>query len=65
MCKNHPSGTGFKGKKGSWSVPKAQYYVRPWKIIGEDEDTASVSIHSLGLKGSCKDVEAWNHEESI
>jgi hypothetical protein len=26
MCKNHPSGTGFKGMMGSWRAAEAWYY---------------------------------------
>jgi hypothetical protein len=28
------------------------------------EDTASVEVDGPGLKGSCKEVEAWHHKES-
>jgi hypothetical protein len=36
---------------------------RPRKAIGEG--AASVAIECPGLKGSCKGVEAWHHEENI
>ena len=36
---------------------------KPWKAIGEG--AASISINGPGLKGSCKGVEAWYHEESL
>jgi hypothetical protein len=35
----------------------------PWKAIGEG--AASVAIDGPGLKGSCKGIEAWHHEESL
>ena len=63
MCKNHPGGTGFEGMKGSFLAAEAQHCERPWKAIGEG--AASVAIDGPGLKGSCKGVEAWHHEESL
>jgi hypothetical protein len=36
---------------------------RPWKAIGEG--ATSVAVDGPGLKGSCKEVEAWHHEESL
>jgi hypothetical protein len=42
---------------------EAWYCERPWKAIGED--SASLSVHGPGLKKSCKEFEAWHHEESI
>jgi hypothetical protein len=56
MCKSHPGGTGFKGMKGSYREAEAWQCKRPWKAIGEGG--ASVAIDGLGLKGSCKGVEA-------
>ena len=32
-----------------------------WKAIGEG--TALVELDSPGLKGLCKEAEAWHHEE--
>jgi hypothetical protein len=29
------------------------------------EGTASVAFDSLGLKESCKELEAWHHEENL
>jgi hypothetical protein len=49
--------------KESRREAKAQLCERPWKAIGEG--AASVAIDGLGLKGSCKVVEAWHHEESL
>jgi len=63
MCKSHPSGTGFEHMKGSWRAAEAGHCERPGKAIGGG--TASVAVDSLGLKGSCKGVEAWHHEESL
>jgi hypothetical protein len=62
MCKSYPGGTGFEGMKGSHRAAEAQHYERPWKAIGEG--AASVAIYGSGLKGSCKGVETWHHEES-
>jgi hypothetical protein len=63
MCKSYPGGTGFEGMKGSLGGAEAQHSERPWKAIGEG--AASVAIDSPGLKGSCKGIEAWHHEESL
>ena len=63
MCKDHPGGTGFEGMKGSRRAAEAQHCERPWKVIGEGK--ASVAIDGPGLKGSCKFVEVWHHEESL
>jgi hypothetical protein len=63
MCKSHPSGTGFEGMKRSWKAADVWHCERQWKAIGEG--TASVAVGSLELKGSCKGVEAWQHEESL
>jgi hypothetical protein len=63
MCKSYPGGTGFKGMKGSHRTAESRHYERPWKAIGEG--AASVAIDGPGLKGSCKGVEAWDHEESL
>ena len=51
MCKTHP------GTAEAWHCEK------PWKTIGEG--ATSVGIDGPGLKGSCKGVEAWHHEESL
>jgi hypothetical protein len=59
MFKNHPGGTGFEGMKGSWRTAEAWQCERPWKAIGEG--AASVTVDRPGLKGSCKEVEAWCH----
>ena len=63
MCKSHPGDTGFEDMKGSCRAAEAQYCERPWKAIGEG--AASVAIDAPGLKGSCKGVEGWHHEESL
>ena len=63
MCKSYPGGTGFEGMKGSHRAAEARHCERPWKAIGEG--AASVAIDGPGLKGSCKGVEAWHHEESL
>ena len=59
-CKSHPGGTGFEGMKGSWKAAEAQHCERLWKFTGES--TASVSVDGPGLKGSCKEIEAWHNE---
>ena len=61
MCKSHPGDTGFEGIIKS-SRGSALGTVRPWKANGEG--AASAAIDGPGLKGSCKRVEAWHHEES-
>jgi hypothetical protein len=63
MCKNHPGGTGFEGMKGSWRAAEAWDCERPREATSES--TASVAVDGPGLKGSCKEVEAWHHEESL
>jgi hypothetical protein len=63
MCKSHPGVTGFEAMKGSWKAAKAWHCERPQKVIGEGTD--SVTTDSLGMKESCKEVEAWHHEESL
>jgi hypothetical protein len=63
MCKSYPGGTGFEGMKGSHRAAETLHCERPWKAIGEG--AASVAIDGPGLKGSCKGVKAWHHEESL
>jgi hypothetical protein len=63
MCKSHPGGTGFEGMRGSWRAAEAWYCARAWKVI--NKGGASVVVDSSGLKESCKEVEAWYHEESL
>jgi hypothetical protein len=36
---------------------------RPGEDIGES--AASVAVEGPGLKGSCKEVEFWRHDESL
>lgn len=48
--------------KGSWKAVEAWLSKRPEK--GIREGTASVAVDIAGLKGSYKEVEAWNHVES-
>ena len=61
-CVNHPGGTGFEGMKGTWRAAKARHCERLGKAIGEG--AASVTVEGLGLRESCREVEAWHHEES-
>jgi hypothetical protein len=63
MCKSHPGGTAFEGMKRSCRAAEARHCERPWKVIGEG--AASGAIDGPGLKGSCKGVEVWHHEESL
>jgi hypothetical protein len=49
--------------KASWRAAEAWHWERPEKAT--DGYAASVSVDSLGQKGSCKKVEAWHHEESL
>jgi hypothetical protein len=55
LGKDHPSGTGFEGMKGSHRAAEAWHCERPWKAIGEG--AASVAIDGPGLKGSCSVLE--------
>jgi hypothetical protein len=63
ICKNFPDGIGFEGMEGSWRTAEAWHCERPEKAIGEV--AASVAVDSPGWKGSCKEVEAWYHAESL
>ena len=63
LCKSHPAGTGFEDTKGSLGIDAAQHCERPWMAIGES--ATSVEMYKPGLKGSCKGVEAWHHEECL
>jgi hypothetical protein len=63
MCKGHPGGTGFEGMKGPWRTPETWHCESPGKAIGEG--TALAVVDGPGLKGSCKGVEAWCHEEGL
>ena len=56
MCKSFPGGAGLKGMKEPWRTAEAWYCERLGKEIGEGE--ASFAVDGLGLKGSCKQVEA-------
>ncbi|ERE63741.1 hypothetical protein H671_xg20669 [Cricetulus griseus] len=46
----------MKGSAEAWHCE------RSGKATGESE--ASVAVEGPGLKGACKEVEAWHHEES-
>ena len=63
MCKSHPGGNGFEGRKGSWRAAEAWHCERSGKATGEG--AASIAAEGPRLKGSCKEVEAWHHEESL
>ena len=63
ICKSHPGGASFEGMKESWRAAEAQHYERPWEAIGVG--ATPVAIDGSGLKGSCKGVEAWHHEENL
>jgi hypothetical protein len=57
MCKNRPNDMVLKsGMKEPWRTAEAWYCERLGKEIGEGE--ASFAVDGLGLKGSCKQVEA-------
>jgi hypothetical protein len=49
--------------KGSCRAAEARHCEKPGKAIGEG--AALVTVEEPGLKGSCKEVEAWHHEESL
>ena len=61
--KNHPTVTGFEGMKASRRTAEVWHCERPWKAIGKS--VPSVVMDSPGLKGSCKRVEDWYHEERL
>ena len=63
MCKSHPDGPGFEDMKGAGRAAEARHCERPLEATGEG--AASVAVDGPGLKGSCKVVEAWHHEESL
>jgi hypothetical protein len=63
MYKNYPSGIGFKGMKVSWRAAEAWDCERPRKAIGEG--ATSIAVDSLDVRGSCKKVEAWHHEQNL
>jgi hypothetical protein len=63
MFKNHPGGIAFEGMKGSYRAAEAWHCGKPWKVLGEGR--ASVLVDDPGLKMSCKEAEAWHHEESL
>jgi hypothetical protein len=45
--------------KGSWRATGAWYCERP------EEAIALVAVKGLGLKRTCREVEAWYHKESL
>jgi hypothetical protein len=49
--------------KGSWRAAEAWPFERTGEAIGEG--AASVADESPELKGSCRELEAWHHEESL
>ena len=51
-----PSSTCFDDMKGSWRTAENR---------GIGEGAGSVAVEGPGLKGSCKEIEAWHHEESL
>jgi hypothetical protein len=63
MCKNHLGGTGFEDMKGLQRATETWHSERLGKATGED--AVSVAVDGPGQKGSCKEVEAWHHEESL
>jgi hypothetical protein len=63
MYRNHPSGTGFGGIKGSWRAAEAWTCKRPAKAIGEG--ATSVAVDGPGQMGSCKEIGVLHHEENL
>lgn len=59
MYQNHPVGTDFEGIMGSWRVALCE------GREGHVEGAASISAEGPGLKGSCKNVEVWDHKENL
>jgi hypothetical protein len=60
VYENHPGSTDFEGMKLSWRTAKAWHCKRSKEATGEG--AVSVAVDSLGLKGSCKDFEAWHQK---
>jgi hypothetical protein len=63
MCKSHPGGIFCECMKGSWRPGEARHSEKPWKATGEG--AASAAVDSPGLKGLCKESEAWHHNHSV
>jgi hypothetical protein len=61
MCKSHPGISVFEDMKASRRTAEAWCCDRLWKNICERK--ASISVDGPGLKGPCKEVEEWHHEE--
>ena len=63
ICKNCLGGTGFQGMKGSMRAAEA------WNSedLGRatDKAVASATADGPGLKGPCKEVEAWYHDGNL
>ena len=59
------TGTGFEVPRGSWRATEdyKRHCTRTEGAIGGG--TASVSAEGPGLKGSCREVETWYHEERL
>lgn len=62
-CKNHLGDIGFEDMKGSLRADEAWHCDRPGKAIGKG--AASVVVDGPSFLGSCKEVEALHHEESL
>jgi hypothetical protein len=60
MFKNHPGITGLEEMNGSWNAAETWHCERPSKAIGEGK--ISFAVDGPGLKGSCKEFEAWHYE---
>ena len=58
-----PEGTGFADMKESRRAAEAWHCESPGETTGEG--AARVAIEGPGLNGSCREVEAWHHEESL
>ena len=63
MYKNHLGRTGFEDVKASGRTAEAWDCEKLEKAIGEG--AASVAVDDPGLKGLCKESEAWHHEEGL
>ena len=63
VCKNCSGGTGFEGMKRPMRAAETWNCEGPGKVTGEG--AASVAVNGPVLKGSCKEVEPWNHEGSL
>jgi hypothetical protein len=64
LCKNHPGGTGFEGRKGHGEKLRLGTE-RGQERQASGEGAALVALKGPGLKGSFREVEARHYGESL